>query len=249
MPTMKNLIVGNNTYNIIDDEAIHSAGGVNEGVFWADATATTPEFQIQSKHTNGQELSLKVQDNGWLTLYKLTTADDWTTATTLFDVNMKNVAYLNSPQFTGTPTAPTNTTYTTSNTQIATTAFVQNAISRRLPTTRAAYAYTLSAATSSWATHNPLWTSGSAGIAIGYVVASFPFNATGRRAAQILVDGTAQADLYPSSNAVSQVDPTKHIIPFVYEVENGTKIGIRVWQNSGSTLSVSLYIRLVVITE
>lgn len=83
---MKNLIVGSNTYNIIDDEAVHSAGGVSEGVFWADATATTPEFQIQSKHTNGQELSLRVQNNGWLTLYKLTTADDWSTSTTLFDV-------------------------------------------------------------------------------------------------------------------------------------------------------------------
>ena len=91
MADIKNLIVGNTTYNIIDDEAIHSAGGVNEGVFWADATATTPEFQIQSKHTNGQELSFRVQDNGWLTLYKLTTADDWSTSTTLFDIPLTTI--------------------------------------------------------------------------------------------------------------------------------------------------------------
>lgn len=44
------------------------------------------------------------------------------------------LAPTDSPAFTGTPTAPTNSTASTSNTQIATTAFVQNAIKRRVPT-------------------------------------------------------------------------------------------------------------------
>jgi hypothetical protein len=39
----------------------------------------------------------------------------------------------NSPSFTGTPLAPTNSTATTSNTQIATTAFVQNAVAAYIP--------------------------------------------------------------------------------------------------------------------
>lgn len=73
------------------EEAVRSAGGVSEAVVWADATATTPEFQLQSKHTNGQELALRIQDNGWMTLYKLTTADDWSTSTTLFDIPFKTI--------------------------------------------------------------------------------------------------------------------------------------------------------------
>ena len=91
MPDMKTLTIGAKTYDIIDDEAVHSAGGVSEAVVWADATATTPEFQLQSKHTNGQELALRIQDNGWMTLYKLTTADDWSTSTTLFDIPFRTI--------------------------------------------------------------------------------------------------------------------------------------------------------------
>ena len=105
MPDMKTVTIGSNTYTIVDDSAIHGIGGVVDGRFWADATATGSTFSVQSIHTNGKELSLTVQDNGWITLQSLTTADDWSTVSTVTDI----------PLVTMTPTISISSTTGTLN--------------------------------------------------------------------------------------------------------------------------------------
>lgn len=51
------------------------------------------------------------------------------------NITNKKISLITSPALKGTPTAPTNGTASTNNTQVATTAFVQSAIANRLGTT------------------------------------------------------------------------------------------------------------------
>lgn len=91
MPVMKNLIIGNNTYDIYDDEAFKFSGDAREGscLYVGTSSPYTPNLQL--KRNNASMLNLSVQDDGYLKLQNVPYVDgedDWSNATTLWNVDM-----------------------------------------------------------------------------------------------------------------------------------------------------------------
>lgn len=106
----------------------------------------------------------------------------------------------------------------------------------------------ISAGNSGWTENRNIATVDKTGFAIGVYYISFPFNATGRRAAQ-LTQGTSNISMsYATGMAVTQSDPTRFIVPFMMNVTQGQTLGLRVWQNSGGELTVNYMLRFFVIS-
>ena len=141
-----------------------------------------------------------------------------------------------SPAFTGTPTAPTQGTASNSSTQIATTAFVQNAINRRLPKTLNAYSslgnVTVSNNTSTDKAFS--WTAPSGGLVFGTISGYWSANSTGWRFLGVTKD-TELLVCYQRMNACSS-GVTNMVIPFVTLIDSGMSIKARLQHNCGSSL-------------
>lgn len=95
MPTMKNLIIGNNTYDIYDDEAFRIGGDAREGsaLYVETSSPYTPNLQL--KRQNASMLSLAVKDDGYLELMDVPYVDgedDWANATLLWSVQMRRLS-------------------------------------------------------------------------------------------------------------------------------------------------------------
>lgn len=101
MPTMKNLIIGNNTYDIVDDEAFKVSGNGREGscLYVNDSSPYTCNLQLK-RINDVNTLNLAVQDDGYLRLTSIDVVDgqeDWSSSGIheLWNVDMTKV-------FTGT---------------------------------------------------------------------------------------------------------------------------------------------------
>lgn len=148
-------------------------------------------------------------------------------------------APLASPTFTGTPKAPTNSTASTSNTQIATTAFVQNAINRRIPKS-----IVTGSAANVVVPHNTttysaaIYTFPSAGTFIGWIECRFPSNVTGYRSLQG-ASGTLWIGGDLTVPTVTDGNSTILCIPVVYHGASGATINAGFQQTSGTSLTVT----------
>ena len=84
MADMKNLIVGNATYNIYDDEAFRVSGNAREGscLYANDSSPYTCNLQLK-RINDVNTLNLAVQDNGYLRLTSIDVVDgqeDWSSS-------------------------------------------------------------------------------------------------------------------------------------------------------------------------
>lgn len=150
-------------------------------------------------------------------------------------------APLASPALTGTPTAPTNATASTANTQIATTAFVQNAINRRLPKTLTQYTGTnQSLATSTW-TSIDAFTAPAAGIFIGFAHCAYAANSTGTRRLRVYRKTTSGTLTGIGCEESTPAHATKCeiTIPVLVKLASGEKLNYGAYQTSGSALNIS----------
>lgn len=152
--------------------------------------------------------------------------------------NWVKLAPTNSPAFTGTPTAPTNGTASDSSTQIATDAFVQNAITRRLPKSQ-----NVSANVGSYSVANTtfvqkdLYTAPSNGLIIATLQVQWAANSTGYRMADIFRSGSGTG--VGSSSPASNTGSSTQCDTIVRRLSSGDKLTSRVYQNSGAALNVS----------
>lgn len=143
-----------------------------------------------------------------------------------------------SPAFTGTPTAPTNGTASTSNTQIATTAFVQNAITRRLPKELEKNGtianFTLASGS---AVLKDCFTTSATGTLFVTGFAQFAANANGSRSFSIYVggSGTGSGLIIPAANGVNLGMSAAAIV----RASAGAKVQLRFLQSSGSNIAIS----------
>lgn len=144
-------------------------------------------------------------------------------------------AKLNSPAFTGTPTAPTAGA-TTNTTQLATTAFTQAAIKRRLVPLSGTVAQ-FSLATASYA-YKDLYKPSVAGTFFVTYTFLFSTNATGYRLGGIWANNAYHS--YHTQPAVSNGQTAINVASIV-RVSANTQIQARYWQNSGSTLTCSAH--------
>lgn len=160
-------------------------------------------------------------------------------------------APLASPTFTGTPKAPTQSDSSKSDTQIATTAFVQAAINRKVirvegltnngisvPSGQETYSdFTISADT----TENVLF--------VAQVFVQYSSNATGRRATQVYkwnTDGTRTAQACTDQRAPANGAVTAVCIPIVIRRNTNWKgLSIGMHHNAGDTLTCNTQIRYV----
>lgn len=161
-------------------------------------------------------------------------------------------AALASPIFTGTPKAPTNSTASTATTQIATTAFTQSAINRRVPKTIASKSGTLSAATGTNTIPDSTWgatfMNSNPSTFIGFATADFDANTTGQRRLDVLLNGSTGIGCWAKVSAASG-GHTCITVPIVIRLAANQYLRPEVWQNSGSTLSCSLYMKGIFIFD
>lgn len=141
-----------------------------------------------------------------------------------------------SPALTGTPTAPT-VAATNDNQIVATTAFVQSAINRRLPKSGVNYSITtaFSVATGTYVTKD-MWTAPSNGTLIYNLEATFASNATGYRQVSFVINSTAASSqqVMAASNAVTTLS-----VGGVERIGSGSVVRARVRQGSGATINVT----------
>lgn len=153
------------------------------------------------------------------------------------DINVKT-----SPAFTGTPTAPTNPTASTSNTQIATTEFVQNAIGRRIPNNlsyKGEGAFSVPNATQ---VSKNMLTVPATGIYLMTLYVSYAANATGKRTLHAYIDGEpvgAGLELQACSSGV-----TVMTLIAMNSANAGQTLQARVYQSSGATLNANFVVAL-----
>lgn len=155
-------------------------------------------------------------------------------------------AALASPIFTGTPKAPTNSTASTATTQIATTAFTQNAITRRIPKTIVSVTNTASPASGTFGILQK-YTAPSAGTFIGLATANFDTNATGQRRVDALVNGSDIGNWEKVSAANG--GHTCLSVPVITRMSANQDVQLQTWQNSGSALSVTVYLKGIFIFD
>lgn len=154
------------------------------------------------------------------------------------DISNDIVSLISSPALKGTPTAPTNDTASTSNTQIATTEFVQNAITRRLPKAlekKGTVAnFTLASGS---AVLKDCFTASATGTLFVTAFAQFAANANGSRSFSIYVGGggTGSGSIVPAANGVSLGMSAAAIA----RVNAGSKVQLRFLQSSGSNIAIS----------
>ena len=99
MADMKNLIIGNTTYNIIDDDTFRIGGEAREGSAFYVETSSPYTPNLQLKRQNASMLSLAVKDDGYLELMNVPYVDgedDWGNATLLWSVQMRRLSNYNS---------------------------------------------------------------------------------------------------------------------------------------------------------
>lgn len=162
-------------------------------------------------------------------------------------------ASLASPTFTGTPTVSgTAPASSTSTTQIATTAFTQSAINRRVPKTIASKSGTLSAATGTNTTPDSTWgatfMNANPSTFIGFATADFDTNATGQRRLDVLLNGSTGIGCWAKVSAASG-GHTCITVPIVIRLAANQYLRPEVWQNSGSALSCNLYMKGIFIFD
>ena len=155
-------------------------------------------------------------------------------------------AALASPNFTGTPKAPTNSTASTATTQIATTAFTQNAITRRIPKTIVSVTNTANPASGTFGTLQK-YTAPSTGTFIGLATADFDANATGQRRVDALLDGNGIGSWVKVS--ASNGGHTSLSTPIITRMSANQDVQLQTWQNSGSALSVTVYLKGIFIAD
>lgn len=163
---------------------------------------------------------------------------DATGITTLVNKLKQYFATLSSPAFSGIPTAPTPNEGS-STTQIATTEFVQTAISASGITVTDMSGRSVTVAT---ATDTTLSNTGP--LPIGYYAilagVSFPNNGTGRRVAFLSTTSTGST-VHTRLAEITQlpVSGVAHQMQFTYLVHltTPTTFYLRCYQNSGSSLS------------
>ena len=156
-------------------------------------------------------------------------------------------AALASPTFTGTPTiSGTAPASNTSNTRIATTAFTQSAITRRVPKSIVSVTNTASPASGTFGILQK-YTAPSAGTFIGLATADFDANATGQRRVDALVNGNGIGSWVKVSAASG--GHTCLSVPVVTRMSANQDVQLQTWQNSGSALSVTVYLKGIFIFD
>lgn len=127
----------------------------------------------------------------------------------------------------------------TNDTQIASTAFVQDAINRRLPK---ALTVNISNTTSVSVANNTIaqldiWTATATGLFIGAAEVAFAPNATGYRFMDVGFEGEAQTGqrVQASTGGVTQLTT-----PVITRIASGKKVRLRYSQLSGGALNVTL---------
>lgn len=141
------------------------------------------------------------------------------------------------------PNVPTNTPYSTSNTEIANTQFVQEAINRRLTKSVLGGQIANFSLASGSATFKDFWTAPSNGVAVITVNANFAPNGTGSRALACYIRTSAGATPL-GSNGVVESNPGGSYGPIlnvsnVLKVSANNVLTARFVQNSGSALDIT----------
>ena len=154
------------------------------------------------------------------------------------DITNDEISVKSSPSFTGTPKSVTNSTASDSSTQIATDAFVQNAIERRLPKTTIYEGDTNISIPdqTNTAPSTTKWTAPAAGVLIAYGSAFWAANATGLRLVSVRKNGTSIGTT--STNAAS-VGQTRMSSTSITRVATGDVIDVDVYQSSGAALNLT----------
>lgn len=122
------------------------------------------------------------------------------------------------------------------NSRIASTAFVQNAINRRLPKSIVKTWVDNFTIANSTATEKEFpWSAPANGALIGMATAVYAANATGIRRLKVnSMSSYAQAQLPASANGAFVIS-----VPFCVQMNTGNKIKVQFYQNSGGNLAVS----------
>lgn len=158
-----------------------------------------------------------------------------------------------SPIFTGTPqvsgSAPASTTSTT---QIATTAFVQSAIDRRVPKIVASNSASLTTANGTDTAPNAAFVvpfiENKARTFIGYATADFDANTTGQRRLDVLLNGSTGIGCWVKVSAANG-GHTCITVPIVVRLAANQYVRPTVWQNSGTSLPCTLYMKGIFIYD
>lgn len=149
-------------------------------------------------------------------------------------------AALASPTFTGTPTiSGTAPASNTSNTRIATTAFAQSAITRRVPKSIVTYSATISNMSTS-ATRTA-YTASAAGTIVGMANADFENDIVGN-VGQRRIDARIGGNDIGAWEKVSAANGghTAITIPVVARMASGQNLQIEVWHNSTHVITTTI---------
>ena len=147
---------------------------------------------------------------------------------------------ISSPDFKGVPTAPTNGTASTSNTQIATTKFVQDAINRRLPKSMSAGSIALFGMENATHTYTPyFYTAPNAGTTFLQVQIVFNANATGTR--EIAIHQGSSGIGSEMRVLAANKDTTILSLFAMARSAQGSSYRVRGWQNCGGGLQAQGY--------
>lgn len=234
----RNLIMGDNEFYVNSDHGGRFVLGKED----------TYHSNYINYSTEGEYLNnISFSNDGRFTFNRVPWSDaimdhDWSQSTAVWNVDMTDVAPLTSPTFTGIPavsgTVPASSTSTT---QIATTAFVQNAINRRLPKSAVYLASGTTSVATSTNVYVNVYTPTVTGFIIGYAYVSFPVNATGQRRIDFVHSTSNTSCNNMIKVSASSGGVTGLVAPIVWRLSANEVLKIMLWQNSGSTLSVTRY--------
>lgn len=220
-----------------DDNTTYSAG---TGLALSGTT-----FSVKTGYTtSGNNRKVQTDSNG--NLYVVQKDDNTTySAGTNLSLSGTTFSVKDSPAFTGTPTAPTNGTASTSNTQIATTAFVQNAIDRKLVMKNVGKTMsgTVNHNAETDVTYANSYKFAEAGFFVGFVRVVMAANTSGARRAGALKyssSGAVQSFLGAQASAPPSSGGWNGSCPVAFAVAANEAIGARMFQTSGSGLAYTV---------
>lgn len=168
--------------------------------------------------------------------------------------SLNEISVADSPDFTGTPTAPTNASASDDTSQLATDEFVQNAINRRLPKSNlSAYGTTSVPSGNDFVLGSPLITFPADGVYIGRAHCEFPASAVGARTFGIRANAVQGSSLGEFAGelrgAPANGGTTVYTTPVLFRGSQGTTLSPMFRQTSGSTWNLSAAIHGIFIAD
>lgn len=230
-----NVQIANNVISATDTKYSAGTGLALSGTTFSAKTGYT---------TSGNNRKVQTDTNG--NLYVVQKDDNTTySAGTNLALNGTTFSVKDSPAFTGTPTAPTNGTASTSNTQIATTAFVQNAIDRKLVMKNVGKTMsgTVNHNAETDVTYANSYKFAEAGFFVGFVRVVMAANTSGARRAGALKyssSGAVQSFLGAQASAPPSSGGWNGSCPVAFAVAANEAIGARMFQTSGGGLAYTV---------